>query len=122
MKTSTTRTAEVKAPFAYQLNQDILNLVWLERLRQKQLFRVGKLGFECASPIVSSDRKLRALTEEIGEVARAIDAIEAIGNVPLEKRHASVTRFLKAQAHLREELIQVASVAIAWLESLEGKQ
>lgn len=93
-------------PF-YELPRPVLERIWFERLRQKDLFRAGKIGFDCASPVVSDDRKLRALTEELGEVAQEIDQIESGDN----KKQARI--------RLKTELVQVAAVAIAWLEALE---
>jgi hypothetical protein len=91
----------------YELPRPILERIWIERLRQKDLFRAGRIGFDCASPVVSDDRKLRALVEEVGEVAKEIDAAEFGDNKK------------QARLRMRTELIQVAAVAIAWLESLE---
>ena len=51
-------------------------------------------------------RKFRILAEEIGEVANALDRLEMINCMTNQK-------------HLREELVQVAAVAVAWLEALE---
>jgi len=78
-----------------------------ERLRQRQLLREGKILFNCDSPIVDLDRKLRVLMEEVGEVAREVDHIERGSEI--------------ARAKLRTELTQVAAVATAWLESFEVK-
>jgi hypothetical protein len=83
---------------------DSASRVRQERDRQRQLFREGKISFDVSSPIIDPARKFRVLAEEVGEVAHAIDQIEnhdmAAGNLHLE-------------------LIQVAAVAVAWLESLE---
>lgn len=54
---------------------------------------------DCSSPDVAEPVKLAVLTEEVGEVARAM----------LDGR----------PAELRRELVQVAAVAVAWLEGLE---
>ena len=79
-----------------------------ERERQEKLFRTGKILFNVASTTPDVKRKLRVLVEEVGEVAQAIDL--------LESGHRQ-TRL----KHLREELVQVAAVCVAWLESLEAK-
>lgn len=55
----------------------------------------------CADPLLPEERKLAVLLEEVGEVAHAQNEIR-IGE----------------SANLREELIQVAAVAVAWAESL----
>lgn len=75
-----------------------------ERERQTDLFRKGRIAFDVASPIIDVRRKFRVLAEEIGEVAHAIDQVENHGMV---------------KSNIRMELIQVAAVACAWLESLE---
>lgn len=90
--------------------QDIAQLIHAERERQQDLLRAGKFTFTCASPIAGPERKLCVLVEEIGEVAEAIDHIEI--------KKPSVRM---ATENLRDELIQVAAVAVAWLESLEAK-
>lgn len=58
---------------------------------------------DCSSPDVAEPVKLAVLTEELGEVARAM----LDGD----------------RDDLRRELVQVAAVAVAWLEGLEeGEQ
>jgi hypothetical protein len=77
-----------------------------ERERQADLLRQKEILFDCSSPIVDPLRKFRVLLEEVGEVAAECDALE-------RGKPRLVWPFL------REELIQVAAVAVAWLESLE---
>lgn len=79
-----------------------------ERERQEKLFRDGINTFNVASPTPDVKRKLRVLTEEVGEVAKAIDKLERINCMTNHR-------------NLREELVQVAAVCVAWLESMEGK-
>jgi hypothetical protein len=55
------------------------------------------------SPSATTERKLAALVEEVGEVGRALTYDN-----------------LADRDHLVKELIQVASVALSWVESLEG--
>jgi hypothetical protein len=83
-----------------------------ERCRQEGLARAGKFSSTCASKIMDDNRKLRVLVEEVGEVAQEIDF--------LENAKGALSR-AKFSGQLREELTQVAAVAVAWLESLEGK-
>ena len=83
-----------------------------ERLRQRELLKVGKILFNCDSIVVDDHRELRVLLEEIGEVARAMDVIE------LKERHH---RRMASSANLRDELVQVVAVGTAWLELLEGR-
>lgn len=79
------------------MKEHILEEVRLERLRQDRLKAEGKFSWNCADDVSDLER-LPVLTEETGEVARAICD--------------------KNQKNLREELIQVAAVAIAWVEGL----
>jgi hypothetical protein len=81
-----------------------------ERSRQKLLLRAGKITFDCASVIPDPNRKLRVLTEEVGEVAQELDRLE---------RCASAKTKARVQARLQTELTQVAAVCVAWLESME---
>ena len=89
---------------------NVMARVAQERVRQQELFRGGKFTFTCASTTADDNRKLRVLTEEIGEVAEAIDRIEN-----------SKSNHQPARDHLRDELVQVAAVACAWLECLEAQ-
>lgn len=79
-----------------------------ERRRQRQLLITGKISFNCSSPVVDDTRKACVLYEEVGEVAQAV--------LEWQEKPCAIRR-----EHLRMELVQVAAVAVAWLESLEGK-
>lgn len=72
-----------------------------ERQRQHDLWdREGEWGRgDCSSPDVEPIVKVAVLAEECGEVAAAV--LQKVGDVDL-----------------RRELIQVAAVAVAWLEAL----
>lgn len=83
--------------------------VYGERVRQRALFLMGGIHFDCASPKVNNRRKYRVLFEEAGEVAKALDQLER-ENTPWN------------QHQLCTELVQVAAVAVAWLESLTQSQ
>jgi hypothetical protein len=78
--------------------EDIYAAIDLERMRQAAKWdREHEWGYgDCSSSDVPEPVKVMALTEECGEVARAV----------LDR------------AGLRNELIQVAAVAVAWLEGL----
>jgi hypothetical protein len=91
---------------------DVRERITAERERQNALFAEGQIGFNCSSRIVDPARKLRVLTEEIGEVAQAIDLLE---------NPKPFSRVKAVQVNFREELVQVAAVAVAWLESMEAK-
>ena len=90
------------------LFMEVMARVAQERVRQNQLFAEGKIPFNCASRIADRNRKLRVLVEEVGEVAEAIDQCELNPEA------------LRRREHLRDELVQVAAVAVAWLESMEA--
>jgi hypothetical protein len=111
---------DLVAPRVYELMPGILEKIWLERLRQKQLLRDGKILFTCDSPIVGPDRKLRVLAERVGEVARAVEQMEfaALHGKTSPQFSAKSAR---AKHDLRNELTQLTAAGIAWLESLEGK-
>ncbi|MDR3457991.1 MAG: hypothetical protein P4N60_11135 [Verrucomicrobiae bacterium] len=89
---------------------DPLARIHVERLHQEQLLRDGELLFRCSDAVINPKRKLRVLVEELGEVAEAIDALE---DIQAESRRQA----------LKSELVQVAAVAVAWLETptSEGK-
>ena len=86
---------------------DIIARIADERSRQRELFAQRKHHFRVDSAMVGWPRKFRVLMEEVGEVAQAIDLLEAS------------PRCKKFKRHLIEELIQVAAVCCAWLESHE---
>lgn len=79
---------------------DIYAAIDAEREQQsRQWNRVHDWGFgDCSSPHVAPTVKCAVLAEECGEVSRAV----------LDNDHES----------LRAELIQVAAVAVAWLEGI----
>ena len=76
----------------------ILEDVNAERERQEHLYATGTLPMIASRPECPNELRLAALIEEVGEVGRAI-----LDGEPDE---------------LREELVQVAAVAVAWLEAL----
>jgi NTP pyrophosphatase (non-canonical NTP hydrolase) len=70
-----------------------------ERRRQDFLKSQGKFAHTCADAMPASI-KLAVLAEEFGEVARAVCERDYV--------------------NLREELVQVAAVSLAWLEALDA--
>jgi NTP pyrophosphatase (non-canonical NTP hydrolase) len=84
--------------------QKIYKLIDEERTRQAEKWnRPHDWGSgDCSSPKVEPIVKLAVLHEETGEVARAV----------LEHNH-DMTRM---------ELVEVAAVAVAWLESFDAGQ
>lgn len=83
-----------------------------ERVRQEDLRQAGRFRYTCAGPGLTDTERLAVLLEEVGETARA--TLEREGLVSDRINGADL-----ADA-LRTELIQVAAVAVAWLEFLEG--
>ena len=77
--------------------QDVLAEVGRERSRQEQLKAKGKFTYTCADAEMPDGQRLAVLVEEVGEVARAMNDGKG----------------------LREELIQVAAVAVAWVEAID---
>lgn len=93
-----------------------------ERNRQLQLLRAGKFPFACEDPTVPDAHRLPILAEEFGEVSREVN--EQIGREYLlgkETQAAVETRFA-SRKRLRAELIQVAAVAVAWVEGLDDEE
>lgn len=87
--------------------KDVFSAVIAERERQEGFLREGRFNFTCASRIADPKRKLRVVLEEVGEVAKECDQLE------------QTPKSRKVWPFLREELIHVAAVAVAWLESYE---
>lgn len=75
-----------------------------ERWRQEDLKRDGEIPWSCAD-LVPDAEKLVVLAEEFGEVSREV--CEGLSGKPTD---------VKA---LREELIQVAAVCVAWVEAID---
>jgi NTP pyrophosphatase (non-canonical NTP hydrolase) len=82
---------------------EVLTYVTAERERQERLKASGKFAATCADPMPLTE-KLAVLAEEFGEVARAV--CDGLGS-GRETDHGA----------LIDELVQVAAVAVAWLEA-----
>lgn len=81
---------------------DVYEAIRLERERAHA--KHGTKSLEAADPL--SERRLRVLLEEVGEVAREFNDAEVEGrDVDLGKLHA--------------ELVQVAAMAAAWADAVE---
>jgi hypothetical protein len=88
----------------------VLLYVGLERERQNVLHPTTN----CSLPHIPPGYKLGVLTEETGEVGKEVMAVmDAI-------RTGDKAGYSNARARLRTELLQVAAVAVAWVESLEN--
>lgn len=82
--------------------EQVLNLIHKERVRQETLKVEGRFKYTAADNIPDQDKFLM-LAEEYGEVSRAI-----LGRMMI----------VQDGGDLRKELIQVAAIATAWIESL----
>lgn len=80
----------------------IVSDVLREHQRQERLKASGKLPYTCADEECSDELCSVILGEEFGDVCRAVE-----DNNP---------------RNLREELIQVAAVAVAWIEKLDKQR
>lgn len=81
-----------------------------ERARQElkcaQKRDEGLLWLTCADPRMPAEERLAVLVEEVGEVARELCDARA------EKREPA--------PNLRVELVQVAAIAVGWIEALDA--
>lgn len=84
-----------------------LRLVRRERERQAELKAAGRFKHTLNDPELTLSQKLAAVTEEVGEVARVVQALEGMNDD------------LATVAQLRDELTQVAALCVAWLEGLQ---
>lgn len=90
----------------------VLRAVSRERLRQERICeekqREGLAWHSCASPLLLDDDRLPILGEEFGEVCRELCEARA------ERREPSAVK-------LRDELVQLAAVAVAWIEAVDER-
>ena len=75
---------------------NVYDRIYLERQEQERLFIEKRLAWIASDPECPNELRLAALVEEVGEVARAFHDGKG----------------------LETELVQVAAVAVAWLEGL----
>lgn len=95
-----------------------------ERERQEELKKAGKFLWSCADNFVMVSGQERHITEaekgvvlgeEFGEAMREVtDAIIALDKQDFAQAESNLSS-------LRKELIQVAAVAVAWVESLDAR-
>jgi len=86
-----------------------------ERQTQELLKASGKFEFTCADPELGDMAACAVLGEEVGETCRAVMAVYGLNK---EGREGSQDDRL---GKLRGELIQVAAVAVAWLEAVDKR-
>lgn len=80
-----------------------------ERARQETLKAAGKFKYTCADSNMLSSEKYLVLAEEVGEVARAVLNLQ---NFAFD--------YSADLGKVREELVQVAAVSVAWLEFIDS--
>lgn len=108
---------------------DIVSERRRQELKGAERRAVGVDWRSCADPAMAGGDGTRFLVlgEEVGEVANAV--LEAAYAMPSpdtvayqvlesEDVHALVAG---GEAHLREELVQVAAVALAWIEAIDAR-
>jgi hypothetical protein len=102
--------------------QEALNDVGFERVRQEDLRRSGKFLWTCAvsGALVSLDRKMSVLSEEVGEVAKEVVDI-GIARDKYDKEKMAFPRHRESALllRIRKELVQVAAVCVAWIEAID---
>lgn len=86
----------------------ILEEIKAERERQEVLKTAGRFQFTCADSGMTNAERYLVLAEEVGEVARAIMESSKLAN----DVHG---------VDIRKELIQVAAVALAFVQGLGEK-
>lgn len=89
--------------------ESILIAIGSERRRQDILKSQGRFEHTAADPEVNHYQRLAMITEEVGEVAK-----EVLGQEEGKLAHDNDCDVVS----LRKELIQVAAIAVAWLEGI----
>lgn len=97
-----------------EIAQEVVQAIVDERARQEKLRMEGKFPYTCSTPNGLTDaEKLGVLSEEFGEVAQHVCHWKIPDNYPMNEQQV-----IEYKRHLREELIQVAAVCMAWAEAL----
>lgn len=103
----------------------ILLEIQRERERQEELKRAGKFLFTPADIIMTNPERLAILAEEFGKTAREVTEeiiLETKArNQYLHPKDSDVWNISRVALlrKMREELIQVAAVCVAWTEGLD---
>ena len=99
-----------------------------ERMRQETLKEQGKFLFSCADKGLSEAEKLAVLGEEFGEVSKEVTELVIELAKLMKFRMAPETRTEVIESAIRnykvkarKELVQVAAVAVAWVEALSSE-
>jgi hypothetical protein len=94
--------------------QRVLADVAIERRQQELLKAEGRFARTCSDAGMSNLERLAVLAEEFGEAARHVLGAADLaydGGEPRDERR-----------WLRSELVQVATVAVAWVEGLDAER
>lgn len=94
-------------------HEDAVLAIIDERRRQDQLKAEGRFKHTCADAEMSNYQRHTCLSEEVGEVAEAILTLDGLA----QARARGLKVGDEGHLHLREELVQVAAICLAWLES-----
>ena len=78
-----------------------------ERARQERLKAEGKFEFSCADDGINDYERFSILAEEFGEVGHELNE-----GIPRDQAN---------KEKLRDELIQVAAVCVAWVEHIDKR-
>lgn len=92
------------------MTNPICGAIAVERMRQERLRQTGRFRFTAASRDCPDGLRLAILTEELGEVARVLCERDMLSDEQ---------DLLVARRELRTELVQVAAIAVAWVEHLD---
>jgi len=92
--------------------QLIIEAITCERARQQQLMRDGKFRQTCASKFIGDGTRLTILAKAFGEIARGVCEVDPFLHLSFPP---AATR--EHDEKIKTELIQLAAVAVAWLES-----
>lgn len=105
----------------------VLEQVSSERRRQEDIGRRKRAeGIDwrsCADPEMAGGDATRFLVlgEEVGEVANAVLEAGYASPTPTSVAYQVTESGANRDAHLREELVQVAAVAVAWVEAIDAR-
>ena len=92
------------------MTNPICGAIAVERLRQERLRHAGRFRFTAYTRECPDELRLAMLTEELGEVARVLCERDTL---------TDDQDLLIARRELRTELVQVAAIAVAWVEHLD---
>ena len=91
-----------------------------ERGRQLSLVASGKHAWSMCNPDISQARKLVVLAEEFGEVSKEVcEHMNLHDMARHEILDATQEKQIALIANIRKELIQIAAVAVGWIEALD---